>query len=442
MTKPLRLWLPLVLLFALTTSGLAQSWGRAYEEGLQAARQSHWIEARNAFKQATAYRQEDASLPTLLPGPPTERRRWRDGAAYSPNFLAAYALYRDALAKSKEAQAEPLKIAGAEMESLLDKGQSSRETFFFLDRIYERLGDTTQRTAIAERAQKEGGRIKWRVDTEIVSPEEIAALAASPIAGGVATDPGGATVVRAGDATPTLPGRVATVPTKYALLIGNAETKLSSLVVPYAAEDARRLRDALVTNAGYAEENVTLVTNGSAEAIRAAAVALGNRVPNDGTVFVYFAGATTNLAGTDYVAGVDAGSAKEPTGMVPKIDLYRPFMAKGARIFAFFEAHRPIVEGRYFGSEIPEVGLIAQVQATLPGENVGAQIQNGHSTGTFTGALIDVLADLKSNRIPILEFGWQVFYKIRRGNTGTTGGGSRQTPTLPVLTNLASDARF
>jgi hypothetical protein len=117
-------------------------------------------------------------------------------------------------------------------------------------------------------------------------------------------------------------------------------------------------------------------------------------------------------------------------------------MAKGARVFSFFQANRSINEGRYFGSEVPMVGSIAQVQATLPGESISAIMSNGRQTGIFTNAFVEVLQDLKSNRIPILEFGWQVFYKIRRGNTGTTGGGSRQTPTLPVLTNVASDARF
>ena len=77
---------------------------------------------------------------------------------------------------------------------------------------------------------------------------------------------------------------------------------------------------------------------------------------------------------------------------------------------------------------------------TTPTLRVGDVFGRGYllqNSGT-----INVANDLKSNRIPILEFGWQVFYKMKRGGSGTTGGGSRQTPTLPVLTNMASDARF
>ncbi|MGV3618299.1 MAG: caspase family protein [Fimbriimonas sp.] len=440
MTTLSRLWLSLCLLLALATASFAQSWSRAYEEGLTAARAAKWLEAREAFRQAMAYRPEDASLPTLLPGPPTERRRWRDGAPYSPSFLAAYALYRDALTQPTDKHGDPLRIAGAELESLLDKGQPSREAFYFLDLIYERLGDGSKRTAIAERYAKEASRIKWRVDTEIVTPEEMAAITAM-------ANPLGTTIVRAGDLAPTnsgtaTPGRVAPIVTKFALVIGNAETSLTPLAVPHAASDARRMKDALVTNAGYPEENVTLILNGTGEQIQTAAQALAARIPNEATVLIYFAGAGANLAGADYLAGTTATSVTDSKGMVAKSELYRLFMAKGARIFAFFEAHRPIADGRYFGSEIPLAGSIAQVQGTLPGESVTSQVQNGQTTGTFTGAVVDVLSDLKSNRIPILEFGWQVFYKIRRGSTGTTGGGSRQTPTLPVLTNLASDARF
>lgn len=88
------------------------------------------------------------------------------------------------------------------------------------------------------------------------------------------------------------------------------------------------------------------------------------------------------------------------------------------------------------------VGQLAQVQATMPGEKAQGYVQNGKLTGLFTNAMIRVMAEQRSNQLPILEFGWQIFYKMRRGDTGSTGGSSRQTCTLPVLTNLASDARF
>jgi hypothetical protein len=441
MTTLSRFGLCLALVLTLATTSMAQSWGRAYEEGLTAARESKWLVAREAFRQAMAYRPEDASQATYLPGPPTERRRWRDGAPYSPSFLAAYALYRDALKKPKEEQADPLRIAGAELESLLEKGQTSKEAFYFLDQIYEKVDDAAKRSAIGEKFAKEGSRIKWRVDTEILTPEEIAAVAAM---GGTVGTP----VVKADDLNPagggvvTAPGRVPALPNKFALVIGNTETGVASLAVPHAAGDARRLRDALIANAGYLEENIALVVNATGEQMLTTAKNLAARMPDGATVLIYFAGPGTNLSDADYLLGTDATSATETKGMVAKRELYQNFLSKGARIFAFFEANRPIISGRYFGSEVPSTGSVAQVQGTLPGELVTSQIQNGRPTGTFTSAMIEVLSDLKSNRIPILEFGWQVFYKIRRSGTGTSGGGSRQTPTLPVLTNLASDARF
>jgi hypothetical protein len=431
MTMLTRLGLCLALLFALTSATFAQSWGRAYEEGLANAKAGKWLEAREAFRQAIAYRPEDASQPTFLPGSTTERKRWRDGSPYSPSFLAAYTLYRDALKKPQEEQAPPLRIAAAEFESLLEKGQTSKETFYFLDQIFERVDDTAKRAATMERFAKDGTRVKWRVDTELLTAEEIAAVAArgAPVTSN--NKPGGEVV--------TAPGRVPALPTKFALVVGNSETGVSSLAVSHAAGDARRVRDALIANAGYLEENISLLANATAEQILTASRVLAARLPAGATVFVYFAGPGVNLSDADYLLGTDATSATETKGMVAKRELYQTFLAKDARIFAFFEANRPIVAGRYFGSEVPAAGSVAQAQATLPGEVVTSQIQNGRSTGVYTSALVDVLTDLKTNRIPILEFGWQVYYKIRRTGTGTV---SRQTPTLPVLVNLTSDAKF
>lgn len=118
------------------------------------------------------------------------------------------------------------------------------------------------------------------------------------------------------------------------------------------------------------------------------------------------------------------------------------FMAKGARIFAFFQVNRPIEKGRYFGMEVPLVGSIAQCQGTIPGEMTQFLTRNGKNRGLYADAIVGALGEIRTNRIQINEFGWQVYYRMRRGDTGSTGGGSKQTPTLPVLINMASDARF
>jgi hypothetical protein len=82
------------------------------------------------------------------------------------------------------------------------------------------------------------------------------------------------------------------------------------------------------------------------------------------------------------------------------------------------------------------------MQSTMPGSEVASMVRDGRATGVFTDAMAGVMSDLRSNSLPVLEFAWQVFYRVRRGDTGLTGGGSRQTPTLPVFHNIAADARF
>ena len=159
-------------------------------------------------------------------------------------------------------------------------------------------------------------------------------------------------------------------------------------------------------------------------------------------MLVFFTGVGTNIDGKDYLVGSEAESLALNSSLVAKSEIYRLFMSKGARIFAFYQADRPIKDGRFFGMEVPQVGSIAQCQATLPGDKVNAHVKGGKDLGIYADAFVSVLGELRSSRVPISEFGWQIFYRIRRGDTGTTGGGSRQTPTLPVLTNMASDARF
>lgn len=444
-------------LFALAAVGAAQSWSNAYEEGLVAARSGLWADARQAFQQAAAFRPEDFSGPTTLPGPVSERRRWRNGAPYSANFMAAYAGYQAALAtKTTDDRVRSLGVVAAEFETLLLKKQTARETFFFLNAIYVAVGNTAkamQLDAIYNSTTDFG----WKVDLEVVSPADKALIAQAMPAGQSPTKGAGATTnvptIKPGDLTGNpnslsgglstpLVGKVAPVATKFALVIGNSEGRMGDELVPFAAGDAAGFREALVTHSGYPEENVDLVINATARQILASARALAERVGDGNTVLIFFAGVGVNLDGKDFLAGVEAQSNNDPSSMVSKADLYRLFMSKGARIFSFFEAHRPIVNGRYFGMEVPFVGAISQSQATLPGERVYSKVKNEKNVGLFGDALVGVLAELRSNRVPILEFGWQVFYRIRRGDSGTTGGGSRQTPTLPVLSNLASDARF
>lgn len=456
----LRLLTILSLVLSISTA-MAQSWSQAYEQALAAARAGDWAQAREGFRQAAAFRTDDVSGPTFLPGPATERRRWRDGAPYSPNFLAAYAGYRIATAdNNSETRAEMFRAVAQELEVLLAKGQNSAEAFYFLISAYSNLADTAKRMDAEQRFAANVGKLNWRVDTEVVAPQEIAAISqmvqAQTAAPGVpGVDPSTTatplpTVGNVAPGPPTAPmagpsftgARVTPVTNKFALLIGNSASRLGTQAVPFATDSVQVVREALLTHAGYAEQNIDVILNATAAEIAAGVRALADRVPEGATVFIFFSGVGVNVDGRDYLAGVDTELSTDTSSMFAKNDLFRPFVTKGARIFSFFESNREIVAGRYFGMEIPLVGSISQAQATIPGESVFSTLFGGREVGMYALALSTALRELRSNRIPISEFGWQLFYAIRRGGSGIMGGSSRQTPTLPVLTNMANDARF
>jgi len=456
MTK-LRSWMIFVCAVCAAVAG-AQSWTGEYDKGLEAGKKGDWAAARTAFQQAVAFRPEDTDKATTLPGPVTEQRRWRNGAAYSPNFLAAYSGYRQAMASSGADRDTLIKQAASEFEVLLSKGQTSKEAFYFLNAIYTTLGDTAKRQDLEARFSKFDAKNAFRVDTEIVSPEELTMIGslgggagqATPIktipkSNNPAANNTNTTKVNSNGTGPSLNplvGPVSPIATKYALIIGNSDSKMKDLALPFAGDDAQKIRETLVTNAGYPEQNVDLVLNATADQIMKSAQALAERVDENATIMIYFTGVGVNVGGKDYLAGIDSESTMDTGTMVAKADLFRLFLSRGAKVFSFFQAHRPIVGGRYFGQEVPMIGQISQVQATMPGDVAQSYVKNGKVVGLFTNAMAMVMAEQRSNQLPILEFGWQVFYKMRRGDTGTTGGSSNQTPTLPVLTNLASDARF
>lgn len=113
-------------LLLLTATSWAQSWAEEYDAALNAAARGEWSAAREKFLAAAALRPEDQSEATRLPGPVTERRNWRNGAPYSPNFGAAYAAYKAALSEGDDATREGLlKTAALELSTLVSKGQRS-----------------------------------------------------------------------------------------------------------------------------------------------------------------------------------------------------------------------------------------------------------------------------------------------------------------------------
>lgn len=443
----LRIWGLLTALLA--PCAFAQGWAESYDAALAAAKNGNWVEARKNFQAASALRAEDVSGPTTLPGSVTDPKRWRNGSPYSPNFGAAYSALKAANGSADpDEKANLLKQAAQEFWVLLDKGQISKETTYFLAITLAQQRDVEAQRKLDSRLPELTKKMSWRVDTEFVAPEEVAAaqqmFAAQPTGSAPPTTSGPVAPASGGNLplAATTRGLVAPVPTKYALVIGQSECQIPGLAMPVATSNAMLVREGLVMYAGYSEANVDVVMNATAQQIMNSAKALVDRMPDDGTLLIYFCGAGVNLDGKDYFAGIDTKSATDTSTMVAKMDIYQMFIRKGTRIFAFFEAHRPIERGRYFGMEVPMYGAISQMQSTIPGERATTFMTGGKEVGAFAEAFAGVLMEFRSNRVPVTEFAWSVFNRMRRGDLGTEGGGIRQTPTLPVLSNMPNSASF
>lgn len=428
---------------ALTGMAFGQSWTSSYDAGLKAAKAGKWEEARKAFKQSKAARPDDVEKPTMLPGPVTDQRKWRNGSPYSPNFLAAYAEFRLGLGSSADMAGEHFKTAADELDALINRKQVSREAVYVLNSIYTKINASDRKKALAAKISEPN----WKVDNEIMTPEELSSLGA----GGATNTTANGGIVGVIDASklanismnPATPGTlVPTVATKYALIISNGDNKLPGLQLAHAVDDAAVLKETLSNSAGYDSANIEVVTNATAAKILAAAKALATRMPAEATLFFFYTGAGANIDGRDWLAGVNTEIATDTSSMVKKADIFLPFTQKGTSIFAFYQVPRPTVGGKTFGEEEPKSGKISQMQSTMVGDSIYSLFKSGKTVGIFADAVSDVMIELHSNAIPISEFGWAIFYKMRRGGNGESGGGSKQTPTLPVLQYLSSNARF
>lgn len=419
----------------------AQTWSDAYDKALSAARAQDWVAAKAAFQEAIASRPDDQASATTLPGPVTDPKKWRGGSPYSPNFGVAYANYKLAMSTAPGERKPLLEAARESFETLVAKNQLSPQTAYLLNQIYGALGQPDKQRELGEKANQ---GLTWKVDTSFVAPEEVGATQVGTNQGRVVTSQGTGPKVTVVDTynNSVLAGTVPVVATKFALIIGNSESQMANGALPFAATDAMAVRDALVQNTGYADTSVDVVVNGTADQIRKAAQALADRMPADATLMVYFTGSGVNVDGKDYFAGIDAAMTSDTGKMVAKEELMSMFRAKGASIFLFSQVSRPIIEGRYFGMENPIFGHYSLCQATSPDGQVLGTTSGGKVIGAYTKAFVDVLAEFRSNRVPVTEFVWKVFHTMQGGTTLDAGGGTKQVPTLPVLYNLAPDARF
>ena len=230
---------------ALAGMAFGQSWTSSYDAGLKAARAGKWEEARKAFKQSKAARPDDVEKPTMLPGPVTEQRKWRNGSPYSPNFLAAYAEYRMGVGMTGDNANGHLRTASDELESLISKKQVSRESVYVLFSIYGKLGLGDKKNALAAKISEPN----WKVDNEVMTPEEISAMssgvASSTANGGIVGVVDAGKMVN-GTANPSTPGTlVPVISTKYALIISNGDNKLPGLQLTHAVDDASVLKESL-----------------------------------------------------------------------------------------------------------------------------------------------------------------------------------------------------
>lgn len=452
----------LVLGIALVLPQIAfgQAWISSYDKALKSASENDWATAREFFKEATASRPEDQATASMLPGSVTEPKRWRSGAPYSPNFGAAYSAYRLAIDTADSAEKTRFyKMVSDETQSLISKGQAAPETVDLLKKSLTFLDDKEKLAAISASITTS----TWIIDTSFVAPGDIVKRTTS--AGGstristnskggasssqVSSDPNSPVIIsigasEIGNYRDLLPGgKVPTLSNKFALVIGNSETQITDYAVPFASTDAAKIKESLMNDGGYPEENITLLQNASSSQILESAKSISATLPADATVTIYFSGVAVSLDSKDYFAGTDTTFATDIAKMVSKSELYNLFLSKGAKIFAFYQTDRSMMDKSYFGQEKLPIGQISETHATIAGQKVYSIVKDLEVVGLYTGALTAVLKEFATNKIPLEEFCWQVFNRIRRGGTSQVGGGSFQTPTLPILTNMGSEtAKF
>ncbi len=448
------LLLTVTLICAVAVAVVRQDWQGAYDAALKAAADGRWTEAREHFLAAASQRPGDSNKPISLPGPITEPRLWRDGAPYSPSFGAAYSAYRASLtAESAESKNALIDTAERELRALVDSGQVSPEAVRTLAKIYETQGNKQMQQQVLTLP------INFSVDQAILALEDRGIAPAGtqpgvqPQGGGIAT-PGEAPIETGGQIIKVRAGQqenlagifgvgpVATLEKKYALVIGNGAYADPAAAIPFAASDAQAVKDALTQYGGYQDDHVTLLADATAGQIRDAVAKMADEIPDDAVVLIYFSGMAAHLGGRDYIAGVDAEFKTDTSKMIEKLEILQPFVAKGAAIYMFSQVDRSMDGTNYYGQERLLRGTVSEAQATVPGGTITSIVSEGRAIGLYTYAFCETLKNFFTNEVPITEFCWHVFYTMRRGNDPRSTGGSVQTPTLPVLTNMSRESRF
>jgi hypothetical protein len=436
------------LLLLTAVGGSAQSWSAPYLRALDLAKKADWPAARQEFQRALELRAKDESGPIRLPSPITDPVTWRGGAPYSPRFGAAYCLYRLGLSTADNAErSKHLLGAVDELEEQIRQSGVSLEALYVLDQAWFLLRNADKRREVQSR-RGEVTTASLKIDGEILDESDRQSIAplrpsAQPAEGAPAAQ------VNAADINPA-PGNqlgpaltiTPVIRSKYALVIGNVESLLPEGRMESAAADAALVQTGLVQFGGYDPANVELLTNATSEQIRSVAAALAQRMEEDGTVFLYFAGVGVNLGGRDWLAGVDASFAEESSAMVSKSELIRTFARRGARVFSFYQVDRPVRQGFYFGREPILDAAYSQMNSTIEGGRNFSLVQAQQRRGVFASAIHESLRKYQGSqgRIPIWAFSQTVISNVA-GGEGSSGS-SPQTPTYPWLNFLTQTSTF
>ncbi len=450
MMKGKRTLTVLAVILAATVSWA--DWQGSYATALAAAKDGKWAEAREAFQKAAGARAADSNQATRLPGPVTEPVMWAGGSLYSANFGAAYSGFRVATGLSGDEKTALLATVAMELKTLIDKGQAAPETVFVLGKVYDHLGDAASKESLGS------VEAKWKVDSSFLLAEDRPAGSAAPQQGNGRPQQGGQQPTKTNDGAnlfkvnageeeryeSIIGATVSPREDKFALIVGNSESKIAGENIPFATDDASVVAEALKTHAGYKEENIVVLANASAAQFLAASQLLAEKLPNGAVVTIFYTGVGAHLGGRDYYVGSDAEFNTDTTKMVEKLAILRPFFDKGARVYLFNQMNRKIVAGDFFGKERILIGRLAESHATIAGQSIGSLVEDGKNVGIYTLAYRNVLKRFFTNDVPIGEFSWSVFYAVRQGTSfgGSGGGGTTQTPTLPTLLNIDEKSGF
>lgn len=268
---------------------------------------------------------------------------------------------------------------------------------------------------------------------EIIIPDDVGA---QPV-----IEPGTGAGTRPPDLGPdTVPtGLVPKNPTKFALLIGNANYGGVG-DMPNAAPDVAALASALKDYAGYVDANVSTLVNATRDEMLTTVSALAQRLPEDAIVFVFFTGQGRYNAtnGKDFVLGVgDLGYANA----VSKDELLGPLTDRAARLVSVWQTGRPVEGNKAFGAYVPnQPGSFAIWNACAAGQKCYASADDeGRWHGVFVTQLIEAMKAMPSVAFNVSDLSGKLAGRVREAASAVGARGSGQIPPRPILTNLNPD---